>query len=158
MHLPTHALGMAGALCAALAFAGVAGAADRAGALHVDHAFAPAMPPGARTGAVYLAIENHGTQPDRLLGARSPRAVGVELHSMSEHAGVMRMRAVASIPVPPGQTVRFAPGGLHLMLVDPKPALKEGERVPLTLRFERAGSVNVDVVVESMTAGAGHAH
>ena len=148
----------------ALAAAVVAGAAAAAPAptlpeptLRVVDAFARAMPPGARTAGAYFTIENRGTTEDRLVGATSPRASAVELHSMRDDAGVMRMRSVPAIPVRPGETVRLAPNGLHLMLIDPKPPLKEGEHIPLTLRFEHAGNVGADVVVQSIGAGAGHA-
>jgi copper(I)-binding protein len=139
--------------------ASAAGAGPGAPAIKVEDAFARAMPPGARTAGAYLTIENRGSQPDRLLSARSPRAGAVELHRMSEQDGVMRMRPVDAIPVPAGQTVKLTPGGLHLMLIDPKPPLKEGEHIPLTLRFERAGEVGADVTVRSITAGAAtHGH
>jgi periplasmic copper chaperone A len=139
-----------------LALAGVAGAAERVQTIKVDDAFARAMPPGARTAGAYLSIANRGDGPDRLLSARSERAGSVELHEMSEQGGMMRMRPVDAVVIPPGKTVQLTPAGLHLMLVDPKPPLKQGEHIPLTLHFERAGDVGVDVVVGAM--GATHAH
>ena len=152
---------MRGALIV-LAVAGAVGAVvaapAREPALRVVDAYARAMPPGARTAGAYLAIENRGSEEDELVGASSARAASVELHSMRDDAGVMRMRAVAAIPVPPGETVRLAPSGLHLMLIDPKPPLKEGEHIPLTLRFKRAGNVGADLVVQSTSAGAQHGH
>jgi copper(I)-binding protein len=134
---------------------GTAAHAD-APSIKVADAYARAMPPGARTAGAYVTIENRGSEPDRLLSARSTRAGAVELHRMSEEGGVMRMRPVDGIPVGPGQTVKLAPGGLHLMLIDPKPPLKEGEHIPLTLRFERAGDVGVDVTVGAVNAMHGH--
>jgi copper(I)-binding protein len=148
----------AAVLASLLAAATLASAADPAPAIKVADAFARAMPPGARTAGAYLAIENRGAQPDRLLSARSTRASAVEIHRMSEQGGVMRMRPVDGVPIAPGQTVKLTPSTLHLMLVDPKPPLKEGEHIPLTLRFERAGDVGVDVPVRSITAGSAHAH
>jgi copper(I)-binding protein len=139
--------------------ASVASAQNATPPIKVDDAFARAMPPGARTAGAYLAIENRGTQPDRLVSARSPRAAAVELHQTSEQGGVMRMRPVEAVPIAPGQSVKLTPGGLHLMLIDPKPPLKEGEHIPVTLRFERAGDVGVDVTVRSTSAGAtAHGH
>lgn len=142
--------------CVLLALGTAADAAGRVQTITVDEAFARAMPPGARTAGAYLSIANRGDEPDRLLSARSERAGSVELHEMSEQGGIMRMRAVDAVVIPPGKTVQLTPAGLHLMLVDPKPPLKQGERIPLTLHFERAGDVGVDVVVGAM--GATHAH
>jgi copper(I)-binding protein len=121
------------------------------GALHIEHPHARAMPPGARTGAAYLAIENRGREGDVLQSARTPRAASVELHTMSSEGGMMRMREVREVALPPQRTTIFGPSGLHIMLVDPKPPLRQGETFPLTLTFARAGSVTVDVEVESMT-------
>ncbi len=112
-------------------------------------------PPGARTAAIYLTVENRGAVADRLVGARSPRGA-VEIHAMRMDGGVMRMRATADVPVAAHGRVALAPGGLHLMLVDPVPPLKAGERVPLTLTFERAGSVDVQVRVDPFQATPPH--
>ncbi|HEY1325610.1 MAG TPA: copper chaperone PCu(A)C [Casimicrobiaceae bacterium] len=122
------------------------------GALHIDHPYARAMPPGARTAAAYLGIENRGRDADALQSASTPRAASVELHTMSSEGGMMRMREVKEVALPPGRTVTFGPGGLHIMLVDPNPPLRKGDRVPLTLTFARAGTVTVQLDVEAMTA------
>jgi copper(I)-binding protein len=128
------------------------------GDLRIDHPYARATPPGARTAAVYLTVDNRGAQPDRLVGAKSPRGA-VEMHDMRQDGGVMRMREVREIVVPPRHAVRLAPGGLHLMMVDPAAPLRAGERVPLTLVFARAGNVDVEIAVEDMTAApAPHTH
>ncbi len=95
------------------------------------------------TGAGFLTIRNGGDQPDRLLSAASPIARSVELHSHVREGDVMRMRPVEGIPVPPGATVTLRPGGLHVMLIGLKEPLNQGGEVPLTLRFERAGEVQV---------------
>ena len=112
-------------------------------------------PPGARTAAIYLTVENRGVAADRLVAARSPRGA-VEIHAMRMDGGVMRMRAAPDVPVPARGRVELAPGGLHLMLVDPAPPLKAGERVPVTLTFERAGAVDVQVPVEPLQGAAPH--
>ncbi|HEY2862303.1 MAG TPA: copper chaperone PCu(A)C [Casimicrobiaceae bacterium] len=141
----------------ALAATGVASAHDyRLQALLIDHPFARATPPGARFGGVYLSIENKGPQADRLLRASTPAAGTAELHQMVMDAGVMRMRAVAGLEVKPGERVMLQPGGYHLMLGDLKRPLREGDRFPLTLAFEKAGSIEVSVEVENMAAGAMH--
>jgi len=129
------------------------------GDLRIAGAYARAMPPGARTAGAYLAIENRGRDPDKLVGARSARAGAVELHAMRDEGGVMRMRELRDIEVPAGRTVRLEPGGLHLMLVDPKAPLRAGERVPLTLEFARAGAIDVELDVQPLTAGGStHTH
>jgi copper(I)-binding protein len=110
-------------------------------------------------GAGFMALHNAGTQPDRLLSAASPAARVVELHTHIREGDVMRMRPVQDIPVPAGATVELRPGGLHIMLVGLAAPLRQGERVPLTLRFERAGEVQVELVVQAAGArSAGHRH
>lgn len=108
-------------------------------------------------GAGFLTLRNNGTVPDRLVSAASPAARVVELHTHIREGDVMRMRPVGDIPVPPGQTVQLRPGGLHIMLIGLNEPFRQGASVPLTLRFERAGEVQVMLSVEA--AGArGHAH
>lgn len=108
-------------------------------------------------GAGFMTLKNNGATPDRLVSATSPAARVVELHTHIREGDVMRMRPVADIPIPQGQTVHLRPGGLHIMLIGLTEPLRQGASVPLTLRFERAGEVQVTLSVES--AGArGHAH
>ncbi len=125
-----------------------------AGEVRIEQPRARAMPPGAHTAAVYLTIDNRAGLPDRLLGARSPRAKAVELHSMFMDGGVMRMRGRSDVPVPARGRIELAPGGTHLMVIDPAPALRSGDRMPLTLIFERAGAVAVEVEVEDLQTRA----
>lgn len=120
------------------------------GALVITQAYTKATPPGARTAGAYLTVENRGAVADQLVGARSTAAAAVELHAMSMEGGVMRMRAVPRIEIPAGGSVRLAPGGLHLMIVDPKAPLREHERFPVTLTFARAGAIDVELTVEPM--------
>ena len=126
--------------------------------LKIDHPFARATPPGAKTGGVFVSVENTGTQSDRLLGVSSPVAGVAELHQMSVDAGVMRMRGVAALEVRPGETLELKPGGYHVMLSGLRQPLKVGDRFPMTLTFQNAGAVEVSVWVEAMGAGAGAAH
>ena len=104
------------------------------------------------TGAGFMAISNRGAAADRLLSAASPVARALEMHSMARDGDVMRMRPVEGIDIPAGQTVTLRPGGLHLMLVGLSQPLRQGETVPVTLRFERAGEVRVALEVQA--AGA----
>jgi periplasmic copper chaperone A len=126
--------------------------------LKIDHPFARATPPGAKTGGVFVSVENTGTEPDRLLGVSSPVAGVAELHQMSVDAGVMKMRGVAALEVRPGETLQLKPGGYHVMLSELRQPLKVGDRFPMTLKFQNAGAVEVSVWVEAMGARAGAAH
>lgn len=124
----------------------------KAGDLAIDHPWARPTPPAAKVGGAYLTIENKGKSADKLLRASSPVAGVVELHNMSMEGNVMRMRAVPGIDLPPGKTVTLAPGGLHVMLQDLRQPLKQGDRLPLTLVFQRAGQVKVELAVEESAA------
>lgn len=114
------------------------------------------------TGAGFMAIRNAGTTADRLLEARAPIARVVELHTHIRDGDVMRMRPVQAIELPPGETVTLRPGGLHIMLIGLTGPLRQGEQVPLTLVFERAGPVEVQLNVEAAGArgpgASGHRH
>jgi copper(I)-binding protein len=128
---------------AMLSLATSAGAAD----LEVRDAWARATPPGAGVAAVYLTIVG-GDVADRLTGAGTDRAAMTQVHAVTEHAGMARMREADGVEVPPGATVVFAPGGLHLMLMNLETPLVAGQRFAVTLTFERAGTraVNVEVL------------
>jgi copper(I)-binding protein len=128
-----------------------------AGDLRIGHPWSRAA--GANTnGAGFMTIRNTGSQPDRLLSASTPAARVVELHTHIRDGDVMRMRPVADIPVPAGQTVRLRPGGLHVMLIGLTGPLTRGASVPLTLRFERAGEVDVTLEIEAAGSTGGHTH
>lgn len=103
-------------------------------------------------GAGYVTLRNAGPEPARLVAATSPAARAVELHTHAMEQGVMRMRQVESIELPPGAPVALAPGGLHLMLIGLAAPLRQGERVPVTLRFADGSRVTVELRVQA--AGA----
>lgn len=130
----------------------------RAGDLQIDHPWTRAVAARAPTAAGYMTIRNGGAVADRLISAETPQAGRVELHEMSLNDGIMRMRPIpGGIVIAPGQEVRLAPGGQHLMLVGPQGGFTQGGRVPLTLVFERAGRVDVVLAVEAAGArGTGH--
>jgi len=97
-------------------------------------------------GGAFLKIQNQGGA-DRLLAASSSAAGMVQLHSMAMDGNVMKMREVEAIELPAGKTVELKPGGLHIMLMGLKAPLKAGSSVPLTLKFEKAGAVTVNLTV-----------
>ncbi len=144
------------------ALAPVAAAHDfKLGPLRIDHPYATPTPPGATTGAAYLrGIRNTGRTPDRLVGASTPAARVVEIHRSTVDAqNVMRMRAIEGIDLPPGAELRLRHGGEHhLMLIDLKAPLKNGDRFPMTLRFQHAGEREVMVWVQQPRDGGGAHH
>ena len=125
----------------------------KAGDLVIDHAWSRATPAGAQVGAGYLTIENRGVTPDKLIGASTPMAAKAEVHEMAMDNGVMTMRPVqGGLSIPPGQSITLAPSGLHIMLMELKAPLMEGDKVPLTLHFEKAGTVEVVLDVQAIGA------
>jgi copper(I)-binding protein len=124
-----------------------------AGALKIRHPWARATPKGAPVGGGYLSITNTGSEPDRLIGGSSPIGKKLEIHQMSMDHGVMKMRPVGdALVIPPGKTVTLSPGGLHIMFVDLNQPLKQGDKIPATLEFAKAGKVQVEFSVEGMGA------
>lgn len=127
------------------------------GALEIGHPWARATPPTAPTGGGYLSVKNTGTEPDRLISVSSPGAETVQVHEMKMDGNVMRMRELEHpLEIKPGETVTLAPGGMHLMMMGLKAPLKQGEKVPLTLVFEKAGKIDVELAVVAMGATPGH--
>jgi copper(I)-binding protein len=118
-----------------------------AGAVDVRGAWARPTPPGAEVGAAYFEI--HSRSGDRLLEVVTPAARRAEIHTMSMKDDVMQMRRVDAVPVPAGKPVALAPGGLHVMLLGLARPLVAGETVPLQLKFEKAGTVTVNVTVRA---------
>lgn len=136
----------------------------KAGELRIDHPYAVPSRPGLTTGAVYFrGIRNTGAGADRLLSASTPAAASVDIHRMQMQGEVMQMRAVPAVEIPAGATVvmkQGAPDGYHLMLTGLKAPLKDGDRFPVTLTFEKAGSHEVNVWVQTPNglAASGSAH
>jgi hypothetical protein len=137
------------ALCAAV-FALPALAHDYSfGPLRIAHPWSRPAPPQAPA-AVYFTLKNTGKLDDKLLSVSTPAAGDAMLHQNLNLSGTMQMRPLeAGVALPAGGTVEFKPGGLHVMLVDIKKPLKDGEFFPLTLLFAHAGKVTVKVAVSS---------
>jgi len=125
----------------------------KAGDLVITQAWSRATPGGAKVAAGYLTIENKGSTPDRLIGGSADVADKVQVHEMTMNKGVMTMRPLdQGLTIEPGKIVKLAPGGYHLMILDLKSPLKRGDKVPVTLDFEKAGKVKLSLDVQA--AGA----
>jgi copper(I)-binding protein len=126
------------------------------GELQVRHPWVRATPPGAKIAAAYLEIRNSGGQPDRVIGASTPAADRVEFHVMTTEGGVMKMREKPDFEVPARQRLVLQPGGSHLMIVGPRKPFTKGDRIPLTLRFERAGELAIELEVQPQDSRRPH--
>jgi copper(I)-binding protein len=127
----------------------------KAGDIEIGHPWTRATPPAARTGGGYLTLTNHGQTADRLVGGSSSVSSRVEVHTMEVTDGVMKMRELADgLALPPGETVKLEPGGFHLMLIDLKAPISEGAKIPVTLRFEHAGTVDIELSAGALGAPA----
>ncbi|WP_269532446.1 copper chaperone PCu(A)C [Chitinimonas sp. BJYL2] len=130
----------------------------KAGSLTIHHPWARATPPGAPVAGAFLKINNTGVA-DALIGVEAPTLAGMaELHTMSHEGGVMKMRQLDRIAIPAKGSATLKPGSDHIMLMGLKQPLKEGDKLPLTLKFEKAGSVKVEIKVESMTVDPASLH
>ena len=131
--------------------------ATRLGDLTITQPFVRATLPNAPVGGGFMNIENAGSDADRLVSASSPAAADVQIHEMAMDGQVMKMRQLPDgLDLPAGQTVELAPGGFHLMFMGLKQAFVEGESVPVTLVFEKASSVDVDLPVLGAAASDAH--
>jgi copper(I)-binding protein len=130
------------------------------GQLHIDHPWSREMPPVAPTAAAYFVVHNKGDTDDRLLGVDTPVAGKAEIHEHAHVNGLMKMQQVHNVVIPAGGEVKFAPMGYHVMLFNLKQQAQAGDRFPMTLTFEKAGPVTVDVAVQKdePAAEGGHEH
>lgn len=138
----------------ALLGGGLAAAAEiTVGNLLIAGGFTRATLPNAPVGGGYVTITNTGSEADRLVGAASPVAGVTQIHEMKMEGDLMKMNEVPEgVEIPAGATVTLKPGGLHIMFMQLQQPLVEGTTVPLTLTFEKAGSVEVELSVESPAA------
>jgi len=123
-----------------------------AGTLKIAHPWARPTVPGQPAGGAFLKLQNTGPSADKLVGGSTPAAANVEIHRMAMEGDVMKMREIGALEIPAGQTVELKPGDLHLMLTGLKAPLQPGTMVPLTLKFEKAGEVKVELKVEQPAA------
>lgn len=146
---------MFAALLAASAFAQDA----KIGNITVDHPWARATPGAVKNSAAFMVFDNKGAA-DKLISVTGDVAREIQIHSMITEAGVMKMREIKALDIPANGKAELKPGGFHVMLIGLKDGLKEGEKFPLKLKFEKAGELTVVVTAEKPGAQghAGHKH
>jgi len=150
--------GCAGAVALALVQAAALPAQAKdydVGSIHISQPWARATPKGASSAAAYMTITNNGTTPDRVSCVSSDASAQCEIHTMSMDNGVMQMRPVeGGLEIKPGETVTLKPGGLHVMLESLKHPLEQGHSVKVTLKFNNAGTIDVDYPIAAIGAAA----
>jgi len=148
------------AAACALALAQLAAASAQAtdynvGPIQITAPWARATPKGANSGAAYMTITNTGKTPDKVSCVSSDASAECQIHTMTMDNGVMQMRPVeGGLEIKPGETVTLKPGGFHMMLVNLKHPLEQGSMVKATLKFDAAGTVDVDYPVAAIGAAA----
>ena len=124
------------------------------GKLKIEDPYARATVPAQKAGGAFVKIKNTGAA-DKLIAVSSPVAKEMQLHTMSMEGNVMKMREVKAIDIPANGTVELQPGGFHLMLIDLKSQLKAGDQIPVKLKFEKAGELEVKFQVKDMRPAHG---
>jgi periplasmic copper chaperone A len=120
----------------------------------VTQAWSRATPSGSKVAGGYLTIENKGPVGDKLLSASTDAAKKIEIHEMAVNNGVMTMRPAEGLPIESGGVVKFVPGGVHLMIIGLTAPLVQGDKVPVVLKFEKAGEIAISFDVRAMGAPA----
>jgi copper(I)-binding protein len=121
------------------------------GSIHIDHPWARATPKGAKIGAGYMTITNRGAAPDRLISGSTPVATRLVIHKMTMDNDIMQMRPlVQGLEIKPGATIDLTAESLHVMFEGLKQPLQQGQRIKANLVFEKAGTIEVEYVVEGM--------
>lgn len=147
---------LSGALALLLVLSPIAALAHEVftlGALEISGGYSRATLPNAPVGAGYITITNKGTADDTLVSVASPVAGVTQIHEMKMEGDVMKMNEVeGGLVIPAGQSVMLAPGGLHIMFMDLKQTLVEGDTFPVTLTFATAGTIEIKLVVGSINA------
>lgn len=126
------------------------------GDIEIDHPWSREAPPTATVIAGFFQLKNNAQQDDYLISASTPVAKRVEIHTHEMSDGMMQMKQIDRVKVAAQETVMFKPGGYHLMIFNPEKAYKQGERFPMTLTFQNAGEIKVELAVEKN--GHVHAH
>lgn len=149
-----------GAMCFFLALATQASADDTGmggkSDIMIHDGWARASIGQASNSAAYMTIMTHGDSPDTLIAASTPIADRAELHNHTVEDGIAKMRRVETIDVMPGEPVTLEPGGLHVMLMGLKEKLEAGATLPLTLTFEQAGDVTMELPIKDAIGQMNH--
>jgi copper(I)-binding protein len=153
-HLPLMALLIAAVMVAAQCGASPA-ATSSDPQIKVMEPWARSSPMVAGNGAVYMQLMNEGGSDDALLSAETDVAEVVELHETKMDGDVMKMSQVSNIKVPAGDSVMLKPGGLHVMLINLKQELVLGEKIKLTLNFEKSGPLTIEAEILEMGSDMG---
>src|ERR1700728_165584 len=125
------------------------------GSIHISQPWSRATPKGASAGAAYMTLTNNGKTPDRVNCVSSDASAECQIHSMTMDNGVMQMRPVeGGLEIKPGETVTLKPGSFHMMLVNLKHPLEQGNTVRATLKYNTAGPVDVDYPIAAIGAAA----
>jgi periplasmic copper chaperone A len=125
------------------------------GSIHISQPWSRATPKGAAAGAGYMTITNKGAAPERVSCVSDDASGQCQIHSMTMEGGVMKMRPVeGGLEIKPGEYVLLKPGGNHMMFLALKHPLEQGQTVKATLKFEHAGTIEVDYPVLAIGAPA----
>jgi copper(I)-binding protein len=155
--------GRAGALTVAAALTGVAALSSPAvaagdydlGSIHISQPWSRATPKGAASGAGYMTLTNKGAAPDKVSCVSDDASAQCEIHTMTMEGGVMKMRPVeGGLEIKPGESVTLKPGSNHMMFLSLKHPLEQGQRVKVTLKFDHAGTIDIDYPVVAIGAPA----
>lgn len=125
------------------------------GSIHISQPWSRATPKGAASGAGYMTLTNRGSAPEKVSCVSDEASAKCQIHSMTMDGGVMKMRPVeGGLEIKPGESVTLKPGGYHMMFLDLKHPLEQGQTVRATLKFDRAGTIEVDYPVLAIGAPA----
>jgi copper(I)-binding protein len=145
----------AAALYPALASPAAAAGDYDVGSIHISQPWSRATPKGATSGAGYMTLTNKGVAPDRVSCVSDDASGQCQIHSMTMEGGVMKMRPVESgLEIKPGESVTLKPGGYHMMFLALKHPLEQGATIKATLKFDHAGTIDVDYPVLAIGAPA----
>lgn len=125
------------------------------GSIHISQPWSRATPKGAAAGAGYMTLTNKGSAPDKVSCVSDDASAQCQIHSMTMDGGVMKMRPVeGGLEIKPGESVTLKPGGYHMMFLDLKHPLEQGQTVKVTLKFDHAGTIDVEFPVLAIGAAA----
>jgi len=144
---------------AALLMFGMAGTVlgdTQQSAIQVDNPYARAVPPTAANSAAFMVLHNRSGNERNLVAASSDVSNVTELHNHINDNGVMRMRKVPAITIPANGSVELKPGSFHVMLIDLKQPLKEGDPINLELHFDDGSTQSLAMTAKKMVGGMMH--